>query len=381
MASKLQDTVDFREQQITSLADSCAALVQCARDVVMSGTDLYESSVAGGSVQGGPGAASNIRTAEWVSTLDLLRRDMRASKLSDRESYVPTVFSADGGHTTGTGGTSAYADVFGPKHVSTAMADEDSDDDAFEIDLAKAALQAGEQSFDDGDWIDAQLQLQESLTLMKELPAKYRAICDMFEVQYKLAVCTCHTSEPPAAESALVNLIQQLPSTDEHRRRVCDAVHLLAQVYIRMGSTEKLQLARSSCESALKGCALLLGRQHDSYLESLALLSRSYRLMNNPARAKACETMIPEAKRESLLTKVEVSQLSAIVAAQSVPIVATKLETELDEPSRIETPLSVTSHDRNDADPNPRRIHLHSSTYSSPPESPPSLLPLRVNKI
>lgn len=63
----------------------------------------------------------------------------------------------------------------------------------------------------------------------------------------------------------------------------------------------KFDLAKKSCESALNGRQRIFGKSHDSYLMSLALMSKIYGLLDKPARAKVLLSMIPESRRSEML--------------------------------------------------------------------------------
>jgi len=74
-----------------------AALVQYATDVIVSGSTLYEASIAGGSICGGFNAASsNAHVADWMRACESLRHDMQGSEPSECSSNVPTIFTRDG---------------------------------------------------------------------------------------------------------------------------------------------------------------------------------------------------------------------------------------------------------------------------------------------
>ncbi|KAI9710423.1 MAG: hypothetical protein M1812_007459 [Candelaria pacifica] len=277
-----------------------ATLAQCAREVIVEGTTMYEATRAAESVAGGRGAASSItRVAEWVSTLDSIRRDQRLSDPSDMASNVPSIFSGDETHTVVSSTTSAPRALQEREAIDAVW---DDPDDDLDTDLAKAALDTGTKAFEAQDWEEAESLLQEALKVLQQLPKQQRAFCDIFGLQYKLAVCTYHTQEPADAEEALMSLIQQSASSDQQRGYICDAAHLLSHLYIRMGQLDR---ARSECEKALQARRRLLGKQSDASLESTALMAHIHVLLNNRARAKSLLAMIPEARRDAVLKIVE----------------------------------------------------------------------------
>lgn len=276
--------------------------MQCAREVIVKGTTMYEASLAAESVAGGQGAAnSNIRVTEWVSTLEFISWDQRRSDPSDMVSNVPSIFSGDEAHTVVTSATSAQRAVQERDAVDAVGDDSDND---LDTDLAKAALDTGTKAFKAQEWEEADSLLQEALRVLQQLPKQQRAFCDIFGLHYKLAVCAYHTQKPADAEEALMSLVQQSVSSDEQREYIYDAAHLLSHLYIRMGQVDR---ARSECEKALQARRRLLGKRSDASLESTALMAHIYVLLNNRARAKSCLAMIPEARRDAVLKIVEES--------------------------------------------------------------------------
>ncbi|KAF2792451.1 hypothetical protein K505DRAFT_246639 [Melanomma pulvis-pyrius CBS 109.77] len=282
MIEKLQRSSETNLQSRPSHAE--VTLIQYAREVIVKGTTMYEASLAVESATGGQGAAnSNIRVAEWVSTLESIRRDQRRSDPSDKASNVSSISFEDRPHNA--------VDAVG----------DDSDDD-LDTDLAKAALSTGTKAFEAHEWEEADSLLQEALRVLPQLPKQQRAFCDIFSLHYKLSVCAYHTQDPTDAEEALMSLVQQSANTDEQRVYLCNAAHLLSHLYIRMGQIDR---ARSECEKALQARRRLLGKRSDASLESTALMAHIYFLLNNPARAKSCLAMIPEARRDAILKIVE----------------------------------------------------------------------------
>ncbi|ERF70971.1 hypothetical protein EPUS_09042 [Endocarpon pusillum Z07020] len=304
---KLQDVVEKLQRSSEANPHSRpshteATLLQCTREVIVKGTTVYEASLAAQSITGGRGATnSNIRAVEWMSTLESIRRDERLSDPSDMVSNVSSIFSGNETYTVVTSATSEQSAVQEDEAVD-AVGD-DSDDD-LDTDLAKAALDTGAKAFEAQEWEEADSLLQEALRILQQLPKQQRAFCDIFGLHYKLAVCAYHTQEPADAEEALMGLVQQSASSDEQRRCISDAAHLLSHLYIRMGQVDR---ARSECKKALQTRRRLLGKRSDASLESTALMAHIYVLLNNHARAKLCLAMIPEARRDAVLKIVEES--------------------------------------------------------------------------
>lgn len=340
---KLQDVVEKLQRSLGANPQSRpshteATLMQCAREVIVEATTIYEGSLAAKSVAGGQGAAnSNICVAEWVSTLDSIRRDQQLSDPSDIVSKVPSVFSGDKAHTVVTSVTSAQRAVQ-EREANDAVWD-DSDDD-LDTDLAKAALDTGTKAFEAQEWEEANSLLQEALKVLEQLPRQQRAFCDIFGLQYKLAVCAYHTQEPVDAEAALMSLVQQSARSDKQRGYMCDAVHLLSHLYIRMGQVDR---ARSECEKALQARRRLLGKRNDTSLESTALMAHIYVLLNNRARAKSCLAMIPEARRDAILKIVEESLGTKVERLDSLPLLTRSISEDSDlAVKRIQSGLSAS---------------------------------------
>ena len=283
-------------------------LLQCAREVIAKGTAIYEASLAAEAVARGQGTAnSNIRVAEWVSTLESILRDQQLSDPSDIVPNLPSIVSGDEGHTAVKCQTSAQ---YAPRESEAFITASDNSDDDLDTDLAKAALDTGTKAFEAQNWDEANSLFQEALRVLQQLPKQQREFCDFFGLQYRLAVCAYHTQEPADAEEALMSLIQQSASSDEQREYIYHAAHLLSYAYIRMGQVE---CARSQCEKALLARRRLLGKRSDAALESTALMAHIYILLENRARAKSYLAMIPEARREDVLRIVEESLGTTVV--------------------------------------------------------------------
>ncbi|KAL8835863.1 MAG: hypothetical protein Q9176_006636 [Flavoplaca citrina] len=243
---------------------------------------------------------SNIRVAEWVSTLKSLRQHHRLSDSSDTVSKVPlSGFSGEEARTVGTSMTSGQHNL--PQDDAVSKEDDDSDDD-LEKDLAKVALGTGTRAFEAQGWEEANSFLQEAWQILQQLPEQKRGFCDIFDLQYKLAVCAFHLQEPLDAEQPLRSLIQQSGRSDKQSGHICDAAHLLSCLYIR---TDQIDRARSECEKALQGRRRLLGKRSDAALESTALMAYISGLLQNRARAQSYLAMIPEERKETILEVVE----------------------------------------------------------------------------
>lgn len=300
MVEKLQRSSEANPQSRPSHTE--ATLTHCAREVIVKGTTMYEANLAAESVAGGQGAANRkSRVAEWVGTLEAISWDQHRSDSSDMVSNVPFVFYGDEAHTVVTSASSSQRAV--QEREAVDAVGDDSDDD-LDTDLAKAALDTGVKAFEAQEWEEADSLLQEALRALQQLPKQQRAFCDIFHLHYKLAVCAYHTQEPAEAEEALMSLVQQSASSDEQRKYIYDAAHLLSHLYIRMGQVDR---ARSECERTLQARRRLLGKRSDASLDSTALMAYIYFLLNNRARATSYLAMIPEARRDAVLKSVEES--------------------------------------------------------------------------
>ena len=178
----------------------------------------------------------------------------------------------------------------------------DTSDDELGIDLAVAALEASTRAFEASSWQEADSLLQETLRLVQLLPQTQRGFYDMFELQYKLAVCAFHSQKPEDAEAALNSLLQQMPASDQQRGLVCEGAQLLSLLYVRMDDMER---ARSSGEKALQARRRLFGKKDDATLASMALMVRIHQLLDNHTLAKVYLTMIPEARTLEVLASID----------------------------------------------------------------------------
>ncbi|KAK5681512.1 hypothetical protein LTS10_006044 [Elasticomyces elasticus] len=288
---------NFQANGQKGITPSEVDLIQCAKEIMRSGKTLCEESLAGDYMQRGEGAARiNRLVAEWAGDVESLRRDTEASGLSDTDTQTSNLFSEDNWPAISTAHTTAV-DEADDDQVRKDIDESDKVDDDFVLEIAQAALEQGQQAFDQEDWQEAETLLKEALKDLKSLPPRRRAGCDIFELEYRLTLCAYHTREPAIAKEALMSLVGQTPTSDEQKGRIYDAAHLLAQLHLREG---ELEPARMTCESTLKARSKLLGKTHDSYLESLALMAHVYLLLGNAPRARVFMGMIPESRRTAL---------------------------------------------------------------------------------
>ncbi|KAF3034733.1 hypothetical protein E8E11_003290 [Didymella keratinophila] len=179
----------------------------------------------------------------------------------------------------------------------------DSDDD-LEVDLAKAALNTGTAAFESQQWMEAESLLEEARRVLETLPKERRVFCDIFDLHFKMSICTYYTQDHATAEEALISLRQHEVTSDAQQERMCEASHLLSQLYVQMG---RVDLARAECESTLQVRRRMLGKRSDASFESMALMAHICVLLDNRALAKTYLSMITEGRREAILKRLGMS--------------------------------------------------------------------------
>ncbi|KAL6711798.1 hypothetical protein ACN47E_002841 [Coniothyrium glycines] len=265
-----------------------------------------------------------------------LRRDM-ASNIPEKTLHIPR---------RSTRSRTSYTQKTNPDPQPDEVESHDSDDD-LEADLAKAALMTGTTAFESQQWIEAESLLQEALRVLEQLPKDRRTFCDIFDLHYKLSICTYYTQDLDVAEEALISLSQHELGSDAQRGRMCEATHLLSQLYIRTG---RVDLAKAECEKTLQIRRRLLGKRSDASLESVALMAHIYVLLDNRALAKSYLAMIPEERREALLKRLGLSlgmgmghlEFSSIMYSQ--PPESSFLATKRTHIARSVTPVAASVH-------------------------------------
>jgi tetratricopeptide (TPR) repeat protein len=275
-------------------------LMKCLREVIAEGLAMCEANRTTKPVTGGRGSANNnISVAEWISTLESIGRDQQRSGPSEEVVNATSILSRHETQAVMASATSAPSPM---QECEAFKAVGDGFEDDLDTDLAKAALETGAAAFEAQKWEEAECLLQEALQVLEQLPKQQRVFCDIFTLYYRLSVCTFHTRAPEDAKEALLCLIQQQASSDEHRGYVLDARHLLACLYIRLGQIDR---AKSECDKALHARRMLFGKYSDASLQSTALMAYICVLLNNPVRAKAYRAMIPPESRDAILKIVE----------------------------------------------------------------------------
>ncbi|KAK4539364.1 hypothetical protein LTR36_010994 [Oleoguttula mirabilis] len=228
-------------------------LLQCADEVLASATSLYAESVAGGSAMGKPLSQDrHIDIASWIKESE--RRDPITAPPTAKSSAL-SILSNSGHETSATSRLSISGG--GP---SNDFEGDSEDEDA--LDFAMQALDVGRTAYDRGDHHEAEAMLQEALVFVKDLSSGQRMKCNLYDLQFKPAVCTFHTKDAATAEATLLAFMQQLPQSDdvnagEQGQNLCQSGLLLAEVQVRLG---KLELAHSSAYNVLRSSRRTFGK-------------------------------------------------------------------------------------------------------------------------
>lgn len=197
--------------------------------------------------------------------------------------------------------TSAQPDV---QELTPIPSENNDSDDDLEVDIAKAALATGAAAFESQQWMEAESLLEQARRVLETLPKEKRAFCDIFDLHFKMSVCTFYTQDHATAEEALISLSQHEVTSDAQQERMCEASHLLSQLYVQMG---RVDLAKAECESTLQVRRRMLGKRSDASFESMALMAHIFVLLDNRALAKTYLSMITEERRETILKRLGMS--------------------------------------------------------------------------
>lgn len=290
----LEQLKAIREERDEPYAeDNQHAIIRVSEEVASEGESLYAASIASGSVWGDTSQTStNIR--DWMKDIRAIDDVVSRTSLLDEE--VTSSYSFSDG-TTAREGCSDLADAAEQADPDQNQAAETDSDDDLLIEVAKQALDAGRTTFAAKEYPEAASYLRESLKLVRELPANQQRICDTFELRWMLSVCSYHTQPPQEAEADLLSVLELSSrthtKTDKHLAQMCDAGHMIAQVYVKL---DKLEQARLYCENALRGRRRLLGKDSAETCQSIALMARILRLQGNEYRAKLYMRLISEAE-------------------------------------------------------------------------------------
>ncbi|KAF2848061.1 hypothetical protein T440DRAFT_481142 [Plenodomus tracheiphilus IPT5] len=298
MTTKLETAITDNPKSRISCIET--RLIGCAHESIKQ-VSSKQGDVAGTTSmeKGQKEQGSSSKSGNWLNVLETLQMD----RLQLANSTTPTLttprVSMYGKHTMMTSpriSTATKTDVGVREDIQL--------EDDFDAELAKAALDTGIEAFNAQEWKEADSLIQEAVRALLQLSQKQRAFCDLFSLHYRLAVCSYYTCESQDAEQGLRSLTLAMPGTDVQRLYIYHAMHLLSQLCIRTGQTNR---ARLECEKALQGRRRISGKQSQEAMESIALMAHIYVLLDNRARAKSCLAMIPVAQRDHVLETVEAS--------------------------------------------------------------------------
>ena len=285
-------------------------LLNTSYKVLSSGRTLYSGSAFGESIKQESIFAS-ARVNDWIRRTGAIEELAAPSSAADTR--PSSVFSGTNNDrrksclSDDIASASRPTDVSGdttPEVDAETASDESYSEDELDVEAAQHAIKLAKSAFDAKDYTQTSDILQEALTMINTLPKKSQAMHDGCDMRYMLGICSFYIYEPAEAKEALLAVVENPPragSKDDIRAHyVPNASHLLAQAYVRLG---KLEEARSSCHSTLKGRAKLHSKTHESYFESLALMARIVELQGTPLRAKFYAAGIPSNQVEALADK------------------------------------------------------------------------------
>ena len=246
----------------------------------------------------------NNTVIEWIDNLAEREKPPRRMQSTSAASVVPSSVTSGStmlsdsrtppiGERLSSGHTSwTLPSISGYSREKADMSDiDDSDEDGITVELARNIISSGQSTLDSDDPKGAKGCFVEALMLVQKLPYKARiAACDMLDLRYQIAMCCLVLDGQREVEKALLEVLQHEPSSDVQREKLFHVSHALAQLYITTG---RLTLARQSCNNALRGRRKLLGKEHQDYYSSLALMARISELEGAEIQAKAYKDMIP----------------------------------------------------------------------------------------
>lgn len=86
--------------------------------------------------------------------------------------------------------TSAQPD---PQEAVPTLSENNDSDDGLEVYIAKAALTTGTAAFESQQWMEAESLLEEARRVLETVPKQRRTFCDIFDLHFKMSVCTLYT--------------------------------------------------------------------------------------------------------------------------------------------------------------------------------------------
>lgn len=229
----------------------------------------------------------------WLSDL----KEIRLSDISQISSEIPAATETN---STSTTSASDPIRLAGTKRVPRALNtyEEDGNESDLETDVVRKANELGDEAFHASDYQRAELMYKGALKNFSQLFRRQQAVMDMSSTRFRLAICAFYLHDTAKAESMLALYITEGSSPAER----CKAGHLLAVLQARQGN---LQGALETCTNVIKDERRHFGKNHASYHQSIALLSRLHSSLGNDLLAEIYEAMIPRLERGEIFAGLE----------------------------------------------------------------------------
>ena len=274
-------------------------LSRSAQRVLCSATTVYSQSEWGGSVFGEVlDDLTRERTLDWI-TEPLFETDPSGATVPTLENISESSSSSalDSGKDT---------EITEYSHVPRDSSHDDSDTGGeFQFEVVEMFFQRGLKLFNNADYFEAESLLKAGCDHVGKLTIEQKQVLapPLRDVQLLRAKCAYHTQDLETAEAQLLGLTEQQSTVADQKAAidVCEVTHVLSQVYLRMN---RLDAARSCCKKALIGRRRVLGKEHESYYQSLWLLSEICEMDGLASEAKVYFDMIPT-EYSSTLVKVK----------------------------------------------------------------------------
>lgn len=347
---ELKALIKRRDQ--ASPTDAEDTVVQLGEAVAFEGESLYAASVANSSLWGDSTATEqNAKVHDWMKDIQAI--DKLVSQSTHRNVHVASPQESLSDKTTAHEGHSEIgvavdeADRSNPiRRPDVDSSDEFHDldsDDEFAVEIAQEAFIAARETFDAKNYVEAAKYLQESLKMVRQLPAYQQGICNTFELRYMLSVCTYHIGHPSEAESHLLSVLNTMSTTQKRTNdqllQICTAGDLLSKVYLRLG---KLDQARLYCENALQGRRRLLGRTNSKTCDSIGLMAMILKLQGNTARANVYLRLVPETNRQAAEELLD--SLGPLPSNEQAALAEDTVAASTDLSGQIEDNMATSSH-------------------------------------
>jgi hypothetical protein len=303
---------------------SMPTLVEYARGTLQSGMTLLNDSLAGSTVGvdsvigDEQAAATDKKVADWIAS-----PGRTGNERQDALSTPPKHF--------------ADANVHAPDYLESSNRGPDCDSDDEKVEFAEAAMKAGSSAYYKQDWPSASKFYITSKKTVTELPVSRWRLGALLRLQYRIALCSYCCGFHNSAESELQEILQLEPDSDEQRIGLCDTHHLLALVYLHQN---KLNAAKEVCKRTLNARSRLLGKQHASRLQSIALLSRICELLGETADSEVYLFMIPDDQKERFTASFR--DIRPSIMDEVAPSQPTTTQAPSSTKERIDHPVRVT---------------------------------------